>query len=174
MTDGLVGDETVSDMSALHRVRSKAGKGKLFRDLLFSHLRKMIFFDGASDPNPGPSAYGFTYVKDSNEVHFECGYIGHNTNNAAEYTALLKALLYCKINKITDVQICGDSLLVVQQVNGLWRVKSDSLKQIHSMCVQLMKENAMTLKWIPREHNLRADRLSKIPLTFFKTRPNPD
>ena len=126
----------------------------------------MIHFDGASDPNPGYSGYAFTHFdSDSKEVYWECGYIGSNkTNNVAEYTALFKALTYCYTNQLYGMQIKGDSLLVVNQVNKKWKIKSESLRFLHSQCHKLLVDCNATLVWVPRENNKRADELSKIPL----------
>jgi len=125
----------------------------------------IIHFDGACDRNPGCSAFGFSHSKLDTEVHFECGFIGENyTNNYAEYSALLKALLYCKFANVNNPVIKGDSALVVNQVNGQWKVKCANLKDINTQCRKLMREVEANLVWIPREENIRADYLSKLPL----------
>lgn len=125
----------------------------------------MIFFDGACENNPGRGAFGFTHIQDGHECHFECGFIGYNsTNNIAEYTALLRALVYCKLNDLKCMKIFGDSLLVVNQVSGKWRVKKESLKEIHAQCVHIYDEMDIELSHIERSKNKRADYLSKLPL----------
>tara|TARA_B100001287_G_scaffold260762_1_gene249153 strand:- start:1119 stop:1547 length:429 start_codon:yes stop_codon:yes gene_type:complete len=126
-------------------------------------MRDGIYFDGSADPNPGKAAFGFSHIKDNVEVAFECGYIGNSTNNMAEYTGLLKALLYCKLNDIDSISIYGDSQLVVNQVNEVYRVKSHSLRQINTQCKELMKFLNVRVQWIDRNCNQRADFLSKIP-----------
>lgn len=128
-------------------------------------MKNVIFFDGsAASPNPGKACFAFTHFMDNEEIHWECGFIGTATNNVAEYTSLLRALIYCKLNNIGGIEIRGDSLLVVNQVTGQWKLKSESLKSLNSICKQLCAELNVVLKWIPREENSRADYLSKLPL----------
>ena len=122
----------------------------------------MIFFDGSSNPNPGPSGYGFTYSIDGKEKYNEYKYIGEETNNVAEYNGLLRSLQFCENNNLTDIQIFGDSLLVVNQVNDKWKIKSERLRNLHVQCTNIMKKTNLLVKWIPREKNGRADFLSKL------------
>ena len=126
-----------------------------------------IFFDGAADPNPGKASFGFCHIINDEEVSFSCGYIGITTNNVAEYTGLLKALEYCKLHEIRNVDIYGDSLLVVNQMNGKWKTKSENLALYHQLCKKLMHTLDCRIHWIRREENQRADTLSKMPLTQF-------
>lgn len=123
-----------------------------------------IYFDGAADPNPGHAAFGFSHQSSGKEVAFQCGYLGFQTNNVAEYNALLYALLYCKLNYLKNVRIFGDSQLIIKQVSGIYRVKNESLKKLCDMCKSLISELNITVHWISREENQRADYLSKIPL----------
>jgi len=123
-----------------------------------------IYFDGAADPNPGHAAFGFSHRERGEEVAFQCGYIGHATNNVAEYVGLLNCLLYCNVHSIRDVKIFGDSQLVVNQLNGKYKVKNQNLKTLCDSCRQLSSELNVAVEWIPREKNERADYLSKLPL----------
>lgn len=128
-------------------------------------MKNGIFFDGsAAAPNPGKACFAFTHFFDDEEVHFECGYIGKASNNFSEYTALLRSLQYCAENGYRDTEIFGDSQLVVNQVNGQWKVKCQSLKNISTQCKKLLVETQSKLTWIPRDQNKRADFLSKLPL----------
>ena len=123
-----------------------------------------IYFDGAADPNPGPAAFGFSHRSLGSEVAFSCGYLGTQTNNVAEYHALLQSLLYCKLNSLRNIRIFGDSQLVIRQVLNVYKVKSESLKKLCDLCKNLTSELNVSLHWIPREENQRADYLSKLPL----------
>ena len=123
-----------------------------------------IYFDGAADPNPGPASFGFSHQSGSQEIAFECGSIGIQTNNVAEYQALLHALIYCKLNSLKKVRIFGDSQLVIKQVTGVYKCKNDTLKKLCDMCKSLVSELDVSLSWICREENQRADYLSKLPL----------
>mgnify|MGYP001438931031 CR=1 FL=1 len=127
----------------------------------------VLYFDGAADPNPGHASFGFSHMIDEKEVAFSCGYIGVSTNNVAEYTALLKALEYCKLNNVTDAQIFGDSLLVVNQMNGTWKTKSDHLLPLQKVCKNLASELGAQVRWVSRVQNSRADYLSKVPVSLL-------
>jgi len=131
-----------------------------------------IYFDGAADPNPGNASFGFSHMFQNEtknvEISFSCGYIGVTTNNVAEYTALLKSLEYCKLNDIKDANIFGDSLLVVNQMNGKWKTKSENLARFQKLCKSLADELRANIYWVSREENIRADYLSKVPLNLLK------
>ena len=134
-----------------------------------------IHFDGsAAAPNPGNACFAFVHTENGIEKHFECGFIGKETNNMAEYYALFRALVYCKISDISGIEIFGDSKLVINQVNGVWKIKSESLKSLHEKCKRLCQEMKITLKWISRDDNQRADFLSKLPIEAIQsTQKNP-
>tara|TARA_B100000963_G_C22175300_1_gene472010 strand:+ start:153 stop:575 length:423 start_codon:yes stop_codon:yes gene_type:complete len=128
-------------------------------------MEDAIYFDGAAFPNPGHASFGFSHKQHGIEKAFECGYIGPRlTNNVAEYHALLHSLIYCKLNSMTNVRIFGDSQLVIKQVLGEWKVKNHSLRKMCDMCKSLVSELNVSLHWISREENQRADYLSKLPL----------
>lgn len=132
----------------------------------------LLQFDGASEPNPGPS--GSAYVIYSPIQTDENGdqvrtviqegftYIPRATNNEAEYTALILGLTKALELGITEIEVEGDSNLVVQQVQGLWKVKVPKLVPLQSKANKLLwKFKKWTVKHIPREENEDADRLSK-------------
>jgi ribonuclease HI len=132
----------------------------------------LLQFDGASEPNPGPS--GSAYViyspiatdKDGDQVRtvIQEGfiYIPHATNNEAEYNALILGLTKALELGITELDVEGDSNLVVNQVQGLWKVKVHKLVPLQSKANKLLwKLKKWTVKHIPREENTDADRLSK-------------
>lgn len=126
------------------------------------------YFDGASRGNPGDAGIGF-FIKDAydNVVLQHSDYIGHKTNNEAEYTALINLL-----TKILDIipenetiHIMGDSMLIVNQVNKAWQVKQEHLltyyNQVQNLLKQIKNKNInYIIKWIPREENNNADTLS--------------
>jgi ribonuclease HI len=132
----------------------------------------LLQFDGASEPNPGPS--GSAYVifspiqidKNGDNIRkvVQEGfiYIPHATNNEAEYNALILGLTKAQELGITDIDVEGDSNLVVNQVQGLWKVKVPKLVPLQSKANKLLwKFKKWTVKHIPREENTDADRLSK-------------
>lgn len=128
-----------------------------------------IYFDGASEPNPGHSAYAFSHIHDGKEIACQCGYIGICTNNFAEYCALYNSLMYCQIIGLRNISIFGDSQLVVQQVNEKYVVKSENLRKISQSCKKLLSELNISVEWVERENNTRADYLSKLPLAAIRS-----
>ncbi len=90
-----------------------------------------VFVDGGSRGNPGPGAIGvFIKNSDNKGLHeFSCA-IGNCTNNEAEYLALIHGLDLCA--KYTRRKVCcfSDSLLIANQLNGVWRIKADNLRPL--------------------------------------------
>ena len=81
---------------------------------------------------------------------------GDLTNNELEYLALLYALEYIRSRKTyyeKDITIYSDSKLIVNQVNGGWRVTTETLRPLYKKCMEKLLDN-ITLKWVPREKNL--------------------
>lgn len=135
-------------------------------------MSKIIFFtDGGSRGNPGPSAYGFVIKKNGVNLHEEGRTLGIATNNVAEYTAVLSALQWLKTNrdKIGNPNIIYgfmDSLLVCQQLKGLYKIKKAHLQTIMDKIRET--ENELNVKIIyshvPREENKEADKMVNIAL----------
>ncbi|OGE31043.1 hypothetical protein A2631_05170 [Candidatus Daviesbacteria bacterium RIFCSPHIGHO2_01_FULL_44_29] len=130
----------------------------------------IIFTDGASRGNPGPASYGFV-VKDTTGLilHEEAKELGVTTNNVAEYTAVLRAFQYILAHfadkaphKITFFM---DSLLVVQQLSGRYKIKSPHLKELVLAIKELeMQFFNISYTHIPRKDNFLADRLANMAL----------
>ncbi len=124
-----------------------------------------IYCDGASRSNPGEASIGISVQNNKHEIETIAKKIGIATNNVAEYEGLRTALEYCFEKNLSDVQIYLDSLLVVQQVNGKYKVKSKNLKDLHNQCKDLIEEiGNVEIYHIPREKNKRADELANIAL----------
>ena len=124
-----------------------------------------IYCDGASRSNPGEASIGISIQNDEKEIYTISKKIGVATNNVAEYESLRTALDYCDKNNLKDLQIYLDSLLVVQQVNGKYKVKSKNLKELYSQCTNLMEKiDNLEIHHVPREQNKRADELANIAL----------
>jgi ribonuclease HI len=95
------------------------------------------------------------------EEHFEA--LGHQTNNVAEYRALLLALKRAAERGASDVSIASDSLLLVQQMHGRYRVKAPHLQPLFAAAVQLAKSfRRFAIAHVPREDNRKADRLANL------------
>lgn len=118
-----------------------------------------IFADGGSRGNPGPSASGYVIFNADNKLIEDRGvYLGITTNNQAEYTALKLAIEDCVKLGGRQVEVYMDSLLVINQMNGIYKVKNRDLWPIH----QSIKETAKKLdkviyQHVPRELNKLAD-----------------
>jgi len=95
------------------------------------------------------------------EEHFEA--LGRATNNVAEYRALLLALARAEELGVQDVELYSDSLLLVQQVNGAYRVKAEHLKPLASEAVRRAKGfRRFSIAHVRREKNRDADRLANL------------
>ena len=124
-----------------------------------------IYCDGASRSNPGEASIGISIQNAEQEVDTIAKKIGVATNNVAEYEGLRTALDYCDKNNLKNVQIYLDSLLVVQQVNGKYKVKSKNLKDLYNQCTDLIEKiDNLEIHHVPREQNKRADELANIAL----------
>jgi len=121
------------------------------------------YFDGSAKPNPGARHIGYViYDSDGNittEFHQS---IGYGTNNQAEYQALLFLLNHVRNMKIKDIHVMGDSKLVINQINGIWKCKDPELNKIKEICDKYLKEiPKWKLEWVSRNQNKKADILSK-------------
>jgi probable phosphoglycerate mutase len=122
------------------------------------------FIDGGARGNPGPAGYGVHVVDESGAVvaEFYEG-IGIATNNVAEYRGLLAALEWALAHGHTRVHVKSDSLLLVQQMNGVYRIKNEGLLPLYREARHLMaKIGRVTLEHVRREQNRDADRLSNL------------
>lgn len=125
------------------------------------------YFDGACYPyNPdGNMGWGFHIGKKIAMCGFEKKKKG-NTNNVAEYLALYYLLLHLSEYSGKTINIKGDSKLVIMQMKGAWKIKEGSYVPIAYKTLNILKEvkknNTVNLKWIPREENKVADRLSNL------------
>lgn len=92
-----------------------------------------LYFDGGCKPNPGQMSCGVVIVRpDGGRTISEITDLGHGTNNIAEWSGLIHAIQVCKDRGFTDVEIKGDSKLVIMQAGGQWRVKDETLKILHA------------------------------------------
>jgi ribonuclease HI len=122
------------------------------------------YFDGGSRGNPGPAGWGAYIVKDDGTVLAELsGALGVATNNVAEYTGLIAALQWAADNDVTAMAVKGDSLLIVEQMRGNYKVKNEGLKPLHMKARMLvMQIGNVSFAHVPREKNKDADRLSNV------------
>ena len=119
-----------------------------------------IYTDGGSRGNPGPSAGGFVILDAaSDEMLAEKGvYLGVTTNNQAEYLALKFALEEARRMGAHQAEIFMDSLLVVNQMKGLFKIKNRDLWPVHEAIKELLVSfKRVSFAHIPREQNTQAD-----------------
>ena len=122
------------------------------------------YIDGGARGNPGPAGYG-VYITGPDGARLEelYGGLGIATNNIAEYHGLLAALRWAKEHGHTTVHIKADSLLVVEQMRGRFKVKHPGLQPLHAKATLLAHEvGRVTFEHVRRELNKDADRLSNL------------
>ncbi|WP_432797196.1 ribonuclease HI family protein [Poriferisphaera sp. WC338] len=130
-------------------------------------MKCTIHIDGGARGNPGPAAAGVVIKNaDTNKLIYEAGhFLGHMTNNSAEYNGLLKCLEAATELKAKDLLIHSDSELMVKQINGEYRVKSPDLKPLYQRAVKLLSHfPTWKLIHVRREKNVRADELANLAM----------
>ena len=126
------------------------------------HARLVIHVDGGSRGNPGPAAIGVVVSAPGGTTVDELGErIGVATNNVAEYRGLIAALEWALREQRPIVHIRSDSLLLVQQMLGKFKVKNAGLQPLHARARALASElERVTFEHVRREANAHADRLA--------------
>lgn len=120
-----------------------------------------IYIDGASRGNPGDAGIGILIKEPGGKTREITKFLGTRTNNQAEYTALIEALESAKELNTHPIRIFTDSLLVANQVNGLWKVKHAEIIPLNKKAKSLFTSfEDITIRHIPREKNSEADRLA--------------
>jgi ribonuclease HI len=118
--------------------------------------------DGGARGNPGPAGYGVVIEDQSGrKVAALSEYLGHQTNNFAEYQGLIAALEYAIKHGHKALKLISDSELLVRQIKGIYKVKNATLQDLHGRAKELIAQ----LDWFSighalREHNQEADRLA--------------
>ena len=124
--------------------------------------RYIMRFDGLSKPNPGLSSAGCViYSPDGTKVYEEGVYMGYATNNQAEYTGFITGIKAAINLGIRCLHVEGDSMIVVQQVKGVWKVGEPRLKILFNEAQVLMSEiPVLTIEHVYRKFNKEADRIT--------------
>jgi ribonuclease HI len=109
--------------------------------------------DGGARGNPGPAGYG-VLIKDQSgrKLAGLSEYLGHQTNNYAEYSGLLAALHYAVQNNHRALKVISDSELMVKQIRGQYKVRNQVLQELHRQAQELIRK----LDWFSIQHVLRA------------------
>jgi probable phosphoglycerate mutase len=130
-------------------------------------MKFTIQADGGARGNPGPAGSGAVVRDERGQTVGEVSeFLGHATNNVAEYTALVAALelLSAQLGTATrDAQVAVemDSKLVIEQMKGVWKVKHPNMKPLHARAAMLCRQfGSVSFAHIPREKNGVADALA--------------
>jgi len=135
----------------------------------------IIYCDGGSRGNPGPAASAFVATRGEKLIFKKGKYLGIQTNNVAEYTAVIMALDWIINSKTTDQTVINlDSQLIERQINGFYRVRDMKLIMLHDKVVMKLKEIKYPIKfvWNYRSDNSLADKLVNDTLDAVPQREN--
>lgn len=122
----------------------------------------VAFSDGGARGNPGPSGYGVVIQDEAGrKVASLSEYLGHQTNNFAEYQGLIAALEYAVANGHKALKVLSDSELLVRQIKGIYKVKNAALQDLHGRAKELIAQlDWFSIGHVLRGHNEEADRLA--------------
>ncbi len=136
-------------------------------DALFSDPSRpesfaVAYTDGGARGNPGPSGFG-VYITDNKgrKLAELSQYLGHQTNNVAEYSGLLAALEWAVQNGQRTMQVVSDSELMVKQIRGVYKVNNSQLQELHAKAKRLIGQlDWFDIRHVLRGQNQNADRLA--------------
>ncbi len=159
---------TVKKLNPLKKIGNKAFK----KDAkIFPICEYVLNFDGSSKGNPGLAGAGMVIYKNNQEIWSSCKFLGCKTNNQSEYSALILGLKAALSQDIDSLCVLGDSLLVINQVNGIFKVNSELLRELHTEVIELKaKFKYIEFNHVYREYNKRADELSNLALENVNTK----
>jgi formyltetrahydrofolate-dependent phosphoribosylglycinamide formyltransferase len=141
-----------------------------------------LYTDGGSRGNPGPAGAGFIIKNQQGRPLLARGvFLGHATNNIAEYTAVKAGLAAARELGAQSVRLFADSQLLVRQLNGQYKVKSDTLRPFYTDCMTLLASfQSWQATHIYREQNTEADKMANQAMDkrgdveFSSTPPKPN
>src|SRR5580692_12280576 len=148
------------------RGKRSSSSGSLFSSQQPPESYLIAHVDGGSRGNPGPAGYGVVITDQSGrKIATLSEYLGHQTNNYAEYSGLLAALDYARAHEHKALKVVGDSELLVKQIRGEYKVKSPSLQELYQRAREVIRQ----LDWFSIQHTLRegnqeADRLANLAM----------
>lgn len=122
-------------------------------------MKLSIHTDGGARGNPGPAASGIVIKDETGKILTAYGeYLGRQTNNFAEYSAIISGLKKAHELGATEVVCVADSMLVVEQLNRHWKVKEPTLQKLFLIAWNLMGQfQKVHVRHVRREHNKEAD-----------------
>lgn len=124
-------------------------------------MKLVVNVDGGARGNPGPAAIA-AVVRDAGAALLqERGErIGRATNNVAEYKALLLGIEMAATLGAGELELVGDSELIVKQVRGEYKVKDATMRELHAQVKEALRDfDSWSIRHVRREHNAEADRL---------------
>ncbi len=141
---------------------------------IIPELDYLLRFDGCSKGNPGKAGCGAVIYHDGDEIWADHFYVGLNaTNNHAEYAGLILGLQKALLLNIDSLSVEGDSQLVIQQMNKVYKCKSSNLFELYEKASDLAsKFKTIHFNHIYRNQNKRADELSNIAIIDFYNKSN--
>jgi ribonuclease HI len=136
----------------------------------------VAYSDGGARGNPGPAGYGVV-IKDQSghKVAALSQYLGHQTNNFAEYQGLIAALEYALQHGPKAIRVISDSELLVRQIKGIYKVKNSTLQELHGRAKELIAQlDWFSIQHVLRESNREADDLANAAMDkgMGRARPN--
>jgi len=136
----------------------------------------IAYCDGAARGNPGPAGFG-VHITDASgrTIHEIARGIGPATNNVAEYSALLAALEWASSEGVRELLVRSDSHLMVQQMNGAYKVKNANLQKLHRRARELASGiPRVSYEHVRREYNKEADALANRGVDEWLASGSPD
>jgi len=123
-----------------------------------------LYVDGASRNNPGPSGAGIYLLKDNMVIEKQGYFLGVKTNNEAEYLALILGMFLLRqfVTTSDEVFIISDSQLLIRQLQGKYRVRTDTLKPFHAVAYTLISAINPQMMHVLRAENTEADKLANL------------
>jgi ribonuclease HI len=137
-------------------------------------VKAILYADGAARGNPGAAGAGAVLMDADGHILAELTrYLGHATNNVAEYTALIIGLEEARRRGIDEIDVRMDSKLVVEQMNGRWKIKHPNMRPLAQRAGELWATfPRRSITHVPRDENAIADALSNKAIDdAFKSTP---
>ncbi|MDR0966869.1 MAG: ribonuclease HI family protein [Myxococcales bacterium] len=127
-----------------------------------SPRKLLLYSDGAARGNPGPAGAGAVLMKPDGSIVARVGkYLGRQTNNYAEYMALIVGLRAARDLGANEIEMVADSELLVKQIKKIYRVKNEQLQALYAEATELISQfQRASIRHVPREYNREADEMS--------------
>jgi ribonuclease HI len=121
----------------------------------------LLQFDGGAVPNPGKASGAAVLFYNGELIHERATFLSHATNNEAEYMGLINGLELCLELNVKTLKVTGDSMLIINQMNGKWKCSKEHLRPYYDKCLKLLSQfNSVSVSHVLRAFNKNADSLS--------------